>query len=91
MNIFVFLSDPCLYRNLEFSGGNLLTLDDVGTFEACKSRCESLTECHFFSLIPDSDIKGASLCQLKSKDVDIVRTQGVTSGASDEACRKKQI
>ena len=76
-------SDPCFYRNLEFSGGDLISLDDVNGFEACKSRCESLTECHFFSL---SETSGG--CQLKSKDVDIIRTSGIISGASDEACSK---
>ena len=81
LNMFCF-ADPCFYKNLRFKGGDLDTLQDVDDFEACKSRCEDLKDCHFFSL---SEEQG---CQLKSKDVEIAKNKGYLSGASDAACRK---
>merc|ERR1712018_27000 len=61
---------PCLYKDLEFSGGDLVRLNDVEGFEACKSRCEDLKDCHFFSLSKELN------CQLKNKEVAIIKNPG---------------
>ncbi|TRY69316.1 hypothetical protein TCAL_09878, partial [Tigriopus californicus] len=70
----------CIYENLQFSGGNLKTINDT-TFSSCKNACEFLPDCTFFSL-------KAGQCLLKSEHVEIERELGVLSGMTDEACEQ---
>ena len=43
-----FFSDPCVYVNLEFKGGDLSVIPSLG-YSACKEQCQKLKSCSFFS------------------------------------------
>ena len=45
---FDFFSDPCVYVNLEFKGGDLSVIPSLG-YSACKEQCQKLKSCSFFS------------------------------------------
>ena len=73
-------SDPCVYINLEFKGGDLSVIPSLG-FSACKAECQRLKGCSFFSI-------NKVACILKDSNVEIHRKNGVISGATDTTCGK---
>ena len=71
-------SDPCVYVNLEFKGGDLSVIPSLG-FAACKRECQKLRGCSFFTI-------NNIACILKDSNVEIHRKSGVISGATDDTC-----
>ena len=74
------ITDPCVYKDLEFKGGDLSVIPSLG-FEACKSACQKFKGCSFFTVT-------SLACILKDSNVEIHRKSGVLSGATDQTCGK---
>ncbi|XP_040583140.1 uncharacterized protein [Lepeophtheirus salmonis] len=75
--------NACVYRNLEFEGGDLRLLQNISSFSECRGKCSEYIECSLFS----HHILRRE-CRLKSNQVSVRRNLRVSSGASIKTCKQ---